>query len=54
MELAEYSTSGLRIGEGTTSLHREEVAQPLKTAKDEQFEFQVAKVHGGSAQPIRH
>jgi len=33
-ELAEYSISGLRAGEDTTSLRREDVARTLKTAED--------------------
>jgi hypothetical protein len=53
--LAEYSISGQRSGEDTTSLRREDVARTLKTAKVTYRDvFLDAKVHGGSAQPIRH
>lgn len=51
--LAEYSQSGLRAGEVTTSLHREEVAQALNTTEvtcqDDNLDTED---HGGSAQPI--
>jgi hypothetical protein len=54
MRLAEDSQSRLKTGEDTPSLHREDVARVLNTAKDERLDrFHVAKVHGGSAQPIR-
>jgi hypothetical protein len=39
MELAEYSSSGLRAGEDMTSLHREEIARALNTAKDRSLDI---------------